>query len=94
VCTSTVVSARKSGAVSRSRERLSEMNSPSTNTAGTTSAVSLSQYWNAWTNVIERMPPPTTVSTTTSPAPAIPLQAGSAVRVVSANPAPCSCGSR
>ena len=55
-----------------------ERNRPSTKTAGTTSAVSFSQNWNACTNVIDRMPPPTTVSTTTSPAPAMPLQAGRA----------------
>ena len=94
MCTATVVAARKSGAASRSRLRLSERNRPSTNTAGTTSAVSLSQNWNACTKVIDRMPPPTTVSTTTSPAPAMPLQAGRAVSVVRASPAPCSWGSR
>src|SRR5919107_4451031 len=45
---------------------------PSTNTAtstraGTASAVSLSQYWNAWTKVIERMPPKVTLAVTTRP---------------------------
>ena len=34
---------------------------------GTAIAVSLSQNWNAWTNVIERMPPATTLSMTTRP---------------------------
>ena len=74
--TSTVVAARKSGALRRSRLRLSDRNRPSTNTAGTTSAVSLSQNWNACTNVIDRMPPPITVSTTTSPAAGDPAPRG------------------
>ena len=42
--------------------RLSPKKKPSAITAGTTSAVSLSQYWNACTNVIDRMPPISTVT--------------------------------
>ena len=71
-----------------------DRNSPSTKSAGTASAVSLSQNWNAWTNVIERIPPRTTVSTTTAPAPSIPAHIGSGVSVMSASAAPWNCGSR
>ncbi len=51
------------------------------------------QNWNACTNVIDRMPPLITVSRTTTPVVATPVQDGSAVSAVSAKPAPCSCGS-
>ena len=34
--------------------------------AGTARAVSLSQYWNAWTKVIARMPPSATLAVTTA----------------------------
>ncbi len=94
VRTFTVVSAGNSGAAGRSNVRASDMKTDATTIAGTASAVSLSQYWNACTNVIDRMPPPTTVSSTRTPAAAIPLHAGSAVSVVRASPAPCSWGSR
>ena len=56
--------------------------------------MSLSQYWKACTKVTERIPPPSTVSSTTTPAATTPVQAGSWVSAVSASPAPCSCGSR
>src|SRR5262249_6404977 len=39
----------------------------SRNTTGTASAVSLSQYWNACTNVIARIPPSATLAVTTPP---------------------------
>ena len=83
-----------SGGAGRSNVRASDRNRPSTTSAGTAIAVSLSQYWNACTKVIERIPPPITVSSTTTPAATTPAQAGSGVSAVSARPAPCSCGSR
>ena len=62
------------------------------NRIGTASAVSFSQYWKAWTKVMERMPPATTVTQTTATTATMPTQAGSPVviRIVSA--APWSCG--
>jgi hypothetical protein len=90
----TVVSAGKSGAVGRSNVRPSFMNSDRMTTAGTVSAKTLSQNWKACTKVIERIPPPSTVASTITPAAATPAQAGSPVTVFSTRPAPCSWGSR
>ena len=56
--------------------------------------MSLSQYWNACTNVTERMPPSATVATTIAPAAAEPIHCGSPVTMFTVSPAPCSCGSR
>jgi hypothetical protein len=59
---------------------------------GTASAVSLSQYWKAWTNVMERIPPDTTVTQTTATTATWPTQAGRPVVIRMASAAPCSCG--
>jgi hypothetical protein len=61
---------------------------------GTNSAVSLSQYWNACTNVMLRMPPEITLSTTTSATSRPPSQTGAPVTIRSVSPAPSSWGSR
>ncbi len=57
-------------------------------------AVSLSQYWKAWTNVIERMPPAATVTPTTTATTAAPTHCGAPVRARRVMPAPWNCGSR
>ena len=44
--------------------------------AGSSSAVSLSQYWKAWTKVIERIPPEVTLTSTTTPTTTGPTQVG------------------
>ena len=62
--------------------------------AGTASAVSLSQYWNACTKVIARIPPSATLAVTTAPTSSAPSAYGSPVTVVSVSPAPCNCGTR
>src|SRR5262249_41056105 len=98
VCTVTAVSAVKAGGWSAAMARTAAVRScatpiSSTNT-GTASAESLSQYWNAWTNVIERIPPNTTLITTTMAirvAPTQPLQPVSTDKV---SPAPWNCGTR
>ena len=59
---------------------------------GTATAVSLSQYWNAWTNVMERIPPATTVMQTTATTATGPTHAGSPVVIRMARAAPWSCG--
>ena len=55
---------------------------------GTARAVSFSQYWNAWTNVMDRIPPAITVRQTTATTATGPTQAGSPVviRMVRAAP--------
>ena len=70
------------------------MNSDRMTTAGIASAANFSQNWNACTKVIERIPPPTTVSSTITAAPTAPDHGGSPVTVCRTSPAPCSCGSR
>ena len=62
------------------------------NRIGTASAVSFSQYWNAWTKVMDRMPPATTVTQTTATTATIPTHAGSPVVIRMASAAPWSCG--
>ena len=57
-------------------------------TAGTVSAVSFSQNWNACTNVMERIPPATTLVMTMPPTTSGPIQTGTPRRVFSARPAP------
>ena len=61
---------------------------------GISSAVSLSQYWNAWTNVMLRMPPDTTLTTTITATTTVPTQLGAPVTVRSVSPAPWNCGIR
>ena len=57
-------------------------------------ATSLSQYWNACTTVIERMPPVATVMPTTTATTSEPAHCGAPVSACSVMPAPWSCGSR
>ena len=57
-------------------------------------AVTFTQYWNAWTKVILRIPPTATFVVTTTPTTTAPTQAGAPVTVVRVRPAPCSCGTR
>src|SRR3954452_859190 len=61
---------------------------------GTASAVSFSQYWNAWTKVIARIPPSATFAVTVSPTSRAPQTYDPPVTVVNVSPAPCSCGTR
>ena len=68
---------------------------PAPRAPGTAIAISLNQYWKACTSVIDRMPPATTLSVTTTrddgdrrPS------GGSPVTCCSTRPAPCSCGTR
>lgn len=62
--------------------------------AGTSRAVSLSQYWNAWTKVMLRIPPAATEITTTAATITGPSQPGAPVRISSVSPAPWSWGTR
>ena len=64
------------------------------NSTGTASAVSLSQYWNAWTKVMLRMPPATTLTSTTTATRAAPTQVGAPVTARRVSPAPWNCGTR
>ena len=66
----------------------SPMNSPSRASAGTAMAVSLSQYWKACTNVIDRMPPATTLVMTIAATSSGPIQTGTPRSVFRASPAP------
>jgi len=61
---------------------------------GTASAVSFSQYWNACTKVMERMPPNATFAVTTMPTSSAPITSGPPATVASVSPAPCICGTR
>jgi hypothetical protein len=62
------------------------------NTTGTAKAVSFSQYWNACTKVMERIPPATTVRHTTMTTATEPTQDGSPVVMRIVRAAPWSCG--
>ncbi|CPU63903.1 Uncharacterised protein [Mycobacteroides abscessus] len=64
----------------------------STKTSGTASAVSLTQNWNAWTNVMERIPPAATTALTTTAIPTEPTHGGTAATLVMTSAAPWSCG--
>src|SRR4051794_38231998 len=66
----------------------------SRNIAGTSSAVSLSQYWNACTNVMLRMPRKNTLTSTTTPTSRPPTQGGVPATVRSEIPAPWNSGMR
>jgi len=66
--------------------------SSSTNTTGAATAVSFSQYWNACTKVIERMPPAATTTPTMTATPTAPTHRGSPVVMPTVRAAPCSCG--
>ena len=56
--------------------------------------MSLSQYWNACTKVMLRIPPVATLNTTTTATSRPPTQPGAPVARVTVRPAPTSCGSR
>ncbi len=62
--------------------------------SGTSRAVSFSQYWKACTKVIDRMPPDSTLSSTTTATTSPPAQPGRPVAVRNATPAPWNCGIR
>ena len=62
--------------------------------AGMSSAVSLSQYWKAWTNVMLRIPPELTLASTTTPTIAGPSHSGASMAALRVMPAPWNCGSR
>ncbi len=64
------------------------------NITGTASAVSFSQYWNACTNVIARMPPRATLPVTTTATTRAPSAYGPPVTVWRVRRAPCICGTR
>ena len=66
----------------------------SSTAAGTRRAVSLSQYWKAWTKVMLRMPPDPTLTSTTSPTTTGPTQRGASMAAARVSPAPSNCGSR
>ena len=55
-------------------------------------AVTFSQYWKACTNVMLRIPPDSTVTSTTSATSAAPTHVGAPVSVRTTSPAVCSCG--
>ena len=73
---------------------LSLKNSAVNASAGIAIAVSLSQYWNACTNVIDRIPPATTLVMTIAPTATGPSHTGVPSSVLSASPAPWYCGTR
>jgi hypothetical protein len=52
----------------------------------------LSQYWKPCTNVIDRMPPPTTLPMTMAPTTTTPTHRGTPSRMFSVSPAPWNCG--
>jgi hypothetical protein len=95
-CSNTTVVAagnvRPSGGVSAGRPSACQCRIR--NTTGTASAVNFSQYWNACTNVMARMPPSATFAVTTPPTSSAPTTYGPPVTVVSVSPAPCICGTR
>ncbi len=62
--------------------------------AGTAIAVSFTQYWTAWTMVIERIPPPATAPATTAATSSVPDQRGSPVAPAQTRPDAVNCGSR
>ena len=66
----------------------SEPATESKTNVGTAMAVSFNQYWNAWTKVIERIPPDTTLTITIAPTTNGPTQTGTPKRVFRARPAP------
>ena len=69
------------------------MNSTHMMNVGAAIANSLSQYWNACTTVIARIPPPNTLMITTTVTSSAPTHVGATGRMFdSARPAACSCG--
>jgi len=62
------------------------------NTIGRAIAVNLSQNWNACTKVIDRIPPVTTVTQTTTATATEPTHDGNPVAMLMVSAAPCSWG--
>ena len=62
--------------------------------AGSAIANVFTQYWNACTYVMPRMPPEPTFAATIAPTTTIPTQYGAPVISPSVSPAPLSCGTR
>ena len=65
-----------------------------TTSTGSAMATTLNQYCSACTRVMDRIPPATTLSVTTSATTTTPTQRGRPVTSRSTRPAPCSCGTR
>ncbi len=61
---------------------------------GISRAVSFSQYWKAWTNVMLRIPPDVTLASTTRATITAPSQSGAPIVAVRVTLAPWNCGSR
>ena len=57
-------------------------------------ATTLNQYCSACTSVMDRIPPATTFSVTTTATAVTPTQRGRPVTSRSTRPAPCNCGTR
>src|SRR5215211_5394157 len=99
-CTSTVVRSTKDGAVgavsepTRGSSASRQCHAVSSTIAGSAIAVTFTQYWNACTNVMLRIPPVATLAVTTTPTTTAPSQDGAPVTVDSVRPAPCNCGTR
>jgi hypothetical protein len=73
--TSTSVASANTGGASASTDGMrSSCQCASRKTAGTEMAVTFSQYWNAWTNVMPRMPPSATLAVITPPTTTTPTQ--------------------
>ncbi len=81
-------------ATSPPRGRPSPSHTTSSTAAGSSSAVSFSQYWKACTKVIERIPPEVTLASTTPATSATPTHGGASIAASSVSPAPWNCGSR
>ena len=62
--------------------------------AGTEIAMTLTQYWNAWTNVMPLIPPSATLVVITPPTTTTPTQYGVPISTDRVTPAPFICGSR
>lgn len=94
VVTSTVVAVATRGGAGSPTCAGSFANTPINTRVGMAMAVSLSQYWNACTKVIDRIPPPTTFTITMSPTPTAPVQTGAPSRMLRVSPAPWNWGMR
>ncbi len=91
----TSVYARKvAGSANRARGASSPSHATVRKSAGTSSAVSLSQYWKACTKVMLRIPPAATAPVSTSATTRPPIQSGAPVSISRVRPAPWSWGSR
>ncbi len=98
--TETVVSSVNSGGAGSPSGPAVSAPPPARNTAhstnaGTASANSFTQYWNACTSVTTRIPPATMFSVTIPTTTSEPIHGSACGRTVrTANPAACSCGKR